>query len=75
MADCVTPGSFETDILEHVPESTLGALLSGVPIKRLSQPDEAAALIAWMCSEEWLVHNRHHVRALRRASHVLTLGW
>jgi NAD(P)-dependent dehydrogenase (short-subunit alcohol dehydrogenase family) len=52
LVNCITPGVFETDILEGVPESTLNALVGKIPMSRVGMPFEAAALVVWLCSDE-----------------------
>ena len=52
IANCVTPSGIDTEILENITEAYRDAVLSRMPLGRLGRPDEVAALIAWMASEE-----------------------
>ena len=53
IANCVTPSGIETELLGGVTEEYLETVvLSKMPIGRLGQPEEAAALIAWLASED-----------------------
>jgi 3-oxoacyl-[acyl-carrier protein] reductase len=47
--NCVAPGVIETQMTENLP---LGEVLKMIPMKRLGQPDEIAALVAFLCSDE-----------------------
>lgn len=53
IVNCVTPSGIETELLGDVtPEYLEKTVLSKMPIGRLGQPEEAAAMIAWLASEE-----------------------
>ncbi len=52
IANCVTPSGIDTELLEDVTEEYLDAVLSRMPMGRLGQPEEVAALITWLASEE-----------------------
>ena len=53
LANCVAPGFVETDLMTAVTsEAERAALAAQVPVKRLAQPGEIAAFIAWLCSPE-----------------------
>lgn len=45
--NCVAPGFIETDMLAGLPE----ALLDVVPLKRMGQPEEVAAVVGYLFSE------------------------
>jgi len=47
--NCVAPGLIETDMLEGLP---LQEAISTIPAKRLGKPEEVAALVAFLMSEE-----------------------
>ncbi|MDT4291903.1 3-oxoacyl-ACP reductase FabG [Methylomonas sp. MO1] len=47
--NCVAPGLIETDMLEGLP---LEEALAAVPAKRLGTPEEVAALVAFLMSED-----------------------
>lgn len=46
--NCVTPGLIETDMIEQAPREEL---LKLIPAGRVGQPQEVAALIAFLCSD------------------------
>jgi 3-oxoacyl-[acyl-carrier protein] reductase len=53
MVNCLAPSGIETELLGGVtPEYLDKVVLSKMPIGRLGQPEEAAALIAWLASED-----------------------
>lgn len=53
LANCVAPGFVETDLLRAVvDEAGREQLASQVPLGRLAQPEEIAAFVAWLCSDE-----------------------
>lgn len=47
--NCVAPGLIETDMLEGLP---MDEILAGIPARRLGQPEEVAALVAFLMSED-----------------------
>jgi NAD(P)-dependent dehydrogenase (short-subunit alcohol dehydrogenase family) len=53
LANCVSPGPIETDMLKKaLGEDGIAALVAQVPMKRLGKPDEVAALVAWLAGPE-----------------------
>jgi NAD(P)-dependent dehydrogenase (short-subunit alcohol dehydrogenase family) len=50
--NCITPAVIETDILKQMTEAHINYMLSKIPIGRFGRADEAAALVAWLCSED-----------------------
>lgn len=52
IVNCVTPSGIETEMLGNVTEEYMAGVLGRMPIGRLGQPDEAAAMIAWLASED-----------------------
>jgi NAD(P)-dependent dehydrogenase (short-subunit alcohol dehydrogenase family) len=50
--NCVAPGLIETEMAHVLPEETIAAILKDTPLGRLGQPDEIAALIRFLLSEE-----------------------
>ena len=42
----------ETDILRQISQEHVDYMLSKIPMGRFGLTDEAAALVAWLCSEE-----------------------
>jgi len=50
--NCVTPAVIATDILKQVTEETIRYMTSKIPMGRIGQPEEVAALVSWLCSDE-----------------------
>jgi NAD(P)-dependent dehydrogenase (short-subunit alcohol dehydrogenase family) len=51
--NCVGPATIRTPLLA-ASQDQAGAdrLASGIPLKRLGEPDEVAAIVAWLSSDE-----------------------
>ncbi|KNY13531.1 acetoacetyl-CoA reductase [Shinella sp. SUS2] len=47
----VSPGYLATAMVTAVPEDTLARIVAGIPVGRLGQPDEIAALVAFIASD------------------------
>src|SRR5687767_11643125 len=52
LVNCITPAVIETDILKQMTQSHIDYMLSKIPMNRFGRADEAAALVAWLCSED-----------------------
>ena len=52
MVNCVTPAVIETDILRQVSQQHIDYMLSKIPMGRFGLKEEAAALVAWLCSPD-----------------------
>jgi 3-oxoacyl-[acyl-carrier protein] reductase len=52
LVNCVTPAVIETDILQQVTEEFRQYMISRIPMGRAGRPEEVAALVAWLCSDE-----------------------
>lgn len=50
--NCITPAVIETDILKQMTEAHINYMLSKIPMNRFGRAEEAAALVAWLCSED-----------------------
>ena len=50
--NCVTPAAARTRIFDQLSEDFIAYMLSKIPRGRFLELDEAASLIAWLCSEE-----------------------
>jgi 2-dehydro-3-deoxy-L-rhamnonate dehydrogenase (NAD+) len=52
LVNCVTPAVIQTDILKQVAQYHIDYMLSKIPMGRFGKVEEAAALVAWLCSED-----------------------
>ena len=52
LVNCVTPAVIETPMLGQVSDEHLKYMLSKIPMGRLGQPEEVAALVCWLSSDE-----------------------
>ena len=52
MANCLTPAAFESPIFEQMPQSQIDYMLAKIPMGRLGQVAENAAMVCFMASEE-----------------------
>jgi 3-oxoacyl-[acyl-carrier protein] reductase len=52
LVNAVTPAVIDTDILKQVSPEHVQYMISRIPIGRVGQAEEVAALVAWLCSEE-----------------------
>ena len=52
IVNAVAPSAIDTELLSDVTPAYLEGVLARMPIGRLGQPEEAAALIAWLASED-----------------------
>lgn len=52
LVNAVTPATFKSPILEQLPQSQIDYMRSRIPMGRLGEVDEIAALICWLASEE-----------------------
>ncbi len=50
--NAVAPGFIDTDMTRELPEAQREALLSAIPMGRLGQPEEIAAAVAFLASED-----------------------
>ncbi|MFN6977572.1 MAG: SDR family NAD(P)-dependent oxidoreductase, partial [Gemmobacter sp.] len=50
--NCVTPAAARTRIFDQMAQSHIDFMLSKIPRGRFLEVDEAAAMIAWMCTKE-----------------------
>ena len=48
----VSPGYIGTDMVKAIRPDVLEKIVSGVPAKRLGQPEEIASIISWIASDE-----------------------
>lgn len=50
--NCVTPAAARTRIFDQMAQSYIDFMLSKIPRGRFREVDEAAAMIAWLCTRE-----------------------
>ncbi len=52
LVNCITPAVIQTDILKQVTQEHIDYMLSKIPMGRFGKREEAAAMVAWLCSED-----------------------
>jgi 2-dehydro-3-deoxy-L-rhamnonate dehydrogenase (NAD+) len=52
LVNCVAPAVIQTRMLGDMSEEHIGYMIERIPMRRLGQPEEVAALIAFLASEE-----------------------
>jgi NAD(P)-dependent dehydrogenase (short-subunit alcohol dehydrogenase family) len=50
--NCVAPGYIETDMVAGVPDKVLDKIISGIPMRRLGQPDEVARVVEFLADPD-----------------------
>lgn len=50
--NCVTPAAVETPLFSQMTQAHIDFMLSKIPLGRFGKPEEVAALVAWLSSEE-----------------------
>jgi len=48
----VSPGYIGTDMVRSIRPDRLDKIVSGIPVKRLGEPEEIASIVAWLTSDE-----------------------
>ncbi len=51
-ANCVAPGFTATSMLESVPDKVLDRIIAGIPLERLAEVEDVAAVVRFLASEE-----------------------
>jgi len=52
LVNCITPAAAKTEIFDQMSQEHIDFMLSRIPMDRFLQVEEAAALIAWLSSED-----------------------
>ena len=52
LVNCVTPAVIETELLHQLSEDHIKYMVERIPMKRVGKPEEVAALVAWLASDE-----------------------
>ncbi|MDP2450404.1 MAG: SDR family NAD(P)-dependent oxidoreductase [Polaromonas sp.] len=50
--NCVTPAAVKTAIFDQMTPEHIAFMLSKIPMGRFGTPDEVAAMVVWLCTEE-----------------------
>ena len=50
--NCVAPAAVKTAIFDQMSEAHIAFMLSKIPMNRFGTPEEIAAMVAWLCTEE-----------------------
>ena len=50
--NCVTPAAVKTAIFDQMTPEHINFMLSKIPMGRFGEPEEVAAMVAWLCTEE-----------------------
>lgn len=50
--NCVAPGYIDTDMMRAVGEEIYNSFVAHHPMKRMASPDELAAIVAFLCTED-----------------------
>ena len=50
--NCVTPAAVKTAIFDQMSQEHINFMLSKIPMGRFGEPEEIAAMVAWLCTED-----------------------
>jgi 3-oxoacyl-[acyl-carrier protein] reductase len=52
LVNCIAPAVINTPILSQISKEHIDYMVARIPLGRVGEPGEVAALIAWLCSDE-----------------------
>ena len=52
LVNCITPATFESPILQQLPQSQVDYMRGKIPMGRLGEVDESVSLVCWLASAE-----------------------
>ena len=52
LVNCVAPAVIETPILDGITQEHIDYMVDRIPMGRMGEPEEVAALVCWLASEE-----------------------
>jgi 3-oxoacyl-[acyl-carrier protein] reductase len=52
LVNCIAPAVIETEMLKQMTQQHVDYMLSKIPMGRFGKAEEAAALVAWLCTED-----------------------
>lgn len=52
LVNCVTPAAVKTAMFEQMTPEHIAFMLSKIPMGRFGTPDEVAAMVGWLCTED-----------------------
>jgi 3-oxoacyl-[acyl-carrier protein] reductase len=52
LVNCIAPAVIDTPILEGITEEHIGYMVERIPMGRMGEPEEVAALVCWLASDE-----------------------
>jgi NAD(P)-dependent dehydrogenase (short-subunit alcohol dehydrogenase family) len=52
LVNCIAPAVIETELLAQLTPEAVQYMVSKIPMGRVGRPEEAAALVSWLCSPE-----------------------
>ena len=50
--NCITPAAAKTRIFDQISQQHIDFMLSKIPMGRFGLPEEIAAMVAWLCTED-----------------------
>jgi len=52
LVNCIAPGFIQTDMTSKLNEAQQGELLTQVPLRRMGRPEEIAAMVSFLASDD-----------------------